>query len=114
MSFPPYCLLCLPAPPPAVSFYLLQSTTSHPTPPPHPSAERVRRALVSRLLAPAADPQLSAAFPPFVPRIDALGGSLGRLLTVNRTVHAPTYNRLIAEAAAARVAGGGVVGAVVA
>ena len=71
-----------------------------------PSTERVRRALIARLLAPAADIPLSAAFLPFVPRIGALGHGLGTLCSINRAVHAPTYNRLIAEAAAAR----GVVG----
>lgn len=67
-----------------------------------PSAERVRRALIARITAPAAEIPLSAAFLPFVPRIGALGHGLGTLLSVNRAVHTPTYNRLIAAAAGAR------------
>ena len=96
-----------------LSLVLSFSPHSPPTAPPNtdsplppPSTERVRRALIARLLAPAADIPLSAAFLPFVPRIGALGHGLGTLCSINRAVHAPTYNRLIAEAAAAR----GVVG----
>ena len=71
------------------------------------SAERVRRVLTPRLASPASviDPQPIVSFRPFVPRIEALAAQLAPLVSINRTVHTPTYNRIITAAVAARVGG---------
>ncbi len=71
------------------------------------SAERVRRVLTPRLASPASviDAQSVSAFRPFVPRIEALAAKLAPVVAINRTVHTPTYNRIIAAAVAARVGG---------
>lgn len=84
----------------SLSIHTNQLTPSLP-----PSAERVRRVLTPRLASPTSvvDPQPIASFRSFVPRIEALVAKLAPLVSINRAVHTPTYNRIIAAAVAARV-----------
>ena len=54
---------------------------------------------------PVIDTKFIAAARPIVPLIEAAAGKHAALANMNRAVHLPTYNKLIAEAAARKAAG---------
>jgi hypothetical protein len=53
-----------------------------------------------RTLAPIDNSKFISTARPLIPLIEAAAAKLLGLAAMNRTVHTPTYNRLIAEAAA--------------
>ena len=54
---------------------------------------------------PIVDAKFISAARPMVPLIEAAAAKHTALANMNRTVHLPTYNKLIAEAAARKAAG---------
>ena len=87
-----------------------QSTS--PTDPVRRLLEMRLRALVVRVMRDGrlpADLRAFAQARALLPRVDMLATKLSSLCNLNRTVHLPTYNRLIGEAAMARAAEGVVV-----
>jgi hypothetical protein len=47
----------------------------------------------------AVDAKLMSVARPLIPLVEALATKLSSLANINRTIHTPTYNRLIAAAA---------------
>lgn len=72
------------------------------------SASRVRSAWLDHMLtlAPVSDAGFVAAGRPLVPLVQSAAARLAHLAGVNRAVHTPTYNLVIAGAAARAAAAG--------